>query len=51
MSDLKTRVKGKVDKSAGVGKQAAGQAIDKTKEVANKVGEKLEKGAQRLKKA
>jgi hypothetical protein len=49
MSDLKDKAKDKIDKAAKATKEAVGQAIDKTKKVTHKAGEKMENGGKTLK--
>jgi uncharacterized protein YjbJ (UPF0337 family) len=51
MSDLKSKAKRNIDTAAGAAKNAAGLAIDKSKDVVHSVGKKLEKGGKRLQSA
>jgi hypothetical protein len=50
MSSVKTRLKDKVDETAGSAKKVVDKAVDKSREVAHKAGEQLEHGGKRLQK-
>lgn len=48
MSDIKDKVKSKIDDAADAAKKALDKAADKSKEAAHKAGEQLERGGKRL---
>jgi F0F1-type ATP synthase membrane subunit b/b' len=48
MSDIKDKVKSKIDDAADATKKAVDKVADKSKEVAHKAGEQLERGGKRL---
>ena len=48
MSDLKDRVKQKIDEGVDAAKKVTDQAVDKTKDFAHRAGKKIEKGGKRL---
>lgn len=49
MSDLKDKTKEKIDGAAKATKDAAGKAVDKSKDLAHKAGNQMEQGAKKLK--
>ncbi len=49
MNDLKDKAKDKIDATAEAGKKAAAKVADKSKDLAQATGEKLEQGAKKLK--
>jgi hypothetical protein len=51
MSSVKTRLKDKIDDTAGSAKKMVDKAVDKSRDVAHKAGEQLERGGKRLQKA
>ena len=48
MSDLKDKVTERIDDAAGAAKKAAGQVIDKSKDVAHNAGKKIEEAGKKL---
>ena len=50
MSSVKTRLKDKIDDTAGSAKKVVDKAVDKSRGVAHKAGEQLERGGKRLQK-
>lgn len=48
MSDIKDKVKSKIDDAADATKKAVDKVADKSKEAAHKAGEQLERGGKRL---
>ena len=51
MSDLKDKVKDKIDAVADAAKDATDKAVERGKDVAHAAGKKLEQGAKKLKDA
>jgi hypothetical protein len=51
MSDLKAKVKEKIDAAADAAEAATDKAVSKGKDVAHSAGKKLEQGAKKLKDA
>ena len=48
IKNLKEKTNDKIDQAASAAKKAAGDVIDKSKEVAHQAGKKLEEGGKRL---
>jgi gas vesicle protein len=48
VSDVKERVTGKIDDAACAAKQAAGQVLDKSRDVAHDAGRKIEEAGKKL---
>lgn len=48
MSDVKDKLKNKIDDAAGATKKAVDKVVDKSKDAAHKAGEHLERGGKRL---
>jgi gas vesicle protein len=48
MSDLKDKVTDKIDDAAAAAKKAAGQVIDKSKDVVHNAGKKVEEAGKKL---
>jgi hypothetical protein len=48
MSDVKDKLKNKIDDAADASKKAVDKVVDKSKEAAHKAGEHLERGGKRL---
>jgi len=48
MSNLKDKVKVKIDDAADAAKKTTGKVVDKAKDLTHKAGESIEKGGKRL---
>ncbi len=48
MSDVKDKLKNKIDDAAEASKKAVDKVVDKSKDAAHKAGEQLERGGKRL---
>jgi hypothetical protein len=51
MSDVKDKLKNKIDDAADAGKKVVEKVVDKSKDAAHKAGEQLERGGKRLQNA